>query len=163
MWVIYFSNMIQFVMLWKVNFFNKINGLTIAVYIHMTKIQFVSQGLRVYHWLYISRKVEFVFILKCSKFWNISRFRFQSHLLWVRKIWFLSEWIADLSNEFHASILGFLISHIFSLVLSFFFQDPVVFLCLLGFHLVPGFVLFCLYQLSVTVKSHFITPLVYKK
>ena len=155
--------MIQFVMLWKVNFFNKINGLTIAVYIHMTKIQFVSKGLRVYHWLYISRKVEFVVFLKCSKFWNISRFRFQSHLLWVRKIWFLSEWIADLSNEFHASILGFLISHIFSLVLSFFFQDPVVFLCLLGFHLVPGFVLFCLYQLSVTVKSHFITPLVYKK
>ena len=65
MWVIYFSNMIQFVMLWKVNFFNKTNGLTIApVYIHMTKIQFVSKGLRVYHWLYISRKVEFVFFFE---------------------------------------------------------------------------------------------------
>ena len=35
-------------------------------------------------------------------------------------------------------------------------QDPGLFLCLLSFHLVPGFVLFCLYQLSVTVKSHFI-------
>ena len=140
--------MIRFVMLWKVNFFNKTNGLKIAPVYIWQRIECLSKDHLV------------------PNFELFQGFVFNPIFHWVRKFdRFLSEWIADLSNELYLLcifILGFLISHIFSLVLSCFFQDPVVFLCLLGFHLVPGFVLFCLYQLSVTVKSHFITPL-YKK
>ena len=108
MWVIYFSNMIQFVMLWKVNFFNKTNGLKIAPVYIWQRIECLSKDHLV------------------PNFELFQGFVFNPIFHWVRKFdRFLSEWIADLSNELY-------LMHFYSWIFNQSYFQPCSFLFLSG-------------------------------